>query len=52
MRSKPMRKNAHKEQIFSQRQNTQDFEYTKSHQGKVNGQNPKLCEKKACGCAH
>jgi hypothetical protein len=37
MRSKPIRKNAHKERIFTQRQNIQDFDYTKSHRGQVDG---------------
>ena len=41
MRSKPMRKNANKERIFTQKQNAQDFDYIKSHRGEVDGKNPK-----------
>lgn len=48
MKSKPMRKNANKERIFSQRQNIQDFDYRRGHQGKVDGQNPDLVKEKAC----
>lgn len=51
MRSKPIRKNAHKERLFSQRQNIQDFEYIKNHQMKVDGEFTNLCEKKECGCS-
>lgn len=48
MRSKPMRKNANKERIFSQRQNIEDFEYMKSHRGAVDGKNIKLRAEKHC----
>ena len=50
MRSKPMRKNANKERIFSQKQNIQDFDYMKEHREKVNGENPKLSKEKRCTC--
>ena len=50
MRSKPNRKNAHKERIFTQRQNIQDFNYTQSHRGEVDGKNPKLSKEKHCTC--
>lgn len=42
MRKKQTRKNANLERIFSQRQNIQDFEYTKEHRGKVDGENQQL----------
>lgn len=50
---KPIRKNAHKERIFTQRQNIQDFDYTKSHRGEVDGRNPTLAKEKVCeSCKH
>lgn len=42
MRSKQSRKNAHKERIFTQQKNFEDFNYTKSHQHKIDGEDPKL----------
>lgn len=49
MKSKPIRKNANKERIFSQRQNIEDFDYIKSHRGQVDGKNTKL-SKEHCIC--
>jgi len=50
MKSKPTRKNAHKDRIFTQRQNTQDFDYIQEHRGKVDGENPKIKENKDHHC--
>ena len=53
MKSKPNRKNAHKERIFTQRQNIQDFNYTQSHRGEVDGKNNELLKEKVCdSCKH
>ncbi len=50
MKSKPMRKNAHKDRIFTLRQNIQDFHYIRNHQEKVDGKNPKILENKDHHC--
>ncbi len=50
MKSKPMRKNAHKERIFTLSQNTKDFDYIKNHRGLVDGKNTKLSKESHCSC--
>ena len=45
MRSKPIRKNAHKERIFTLRQNRTDFDYSKDRQAEMDNKIHELCDK-------
>lgn len=46
MKSKPARKNFHKERIFGLHQNKTDFEYQKDHQAKIREKAHEIFEKR------